>query len=74
MNMQLHLQRTNSATCDDLDCCLQQFCRVSSCHVMQVLSNMIDYGMEPQAALNAPRFSVEGVDSAYGPACVEYSK
>lgn len=41
---------------------------------MQVLSNMIDYGMEPQAALNAPRFSVEGVDSAYGPACVEYSK
>lgn len=41
---------------------------------MQVLSNMIDYGMEPQAALNAPRFSVEGVDSAYGPGCVEHSK
>lgn len=41
---------------------------------MQVLSNMIDYGMEPQAALNAPRFSVEGVDSAYGPGCVEYSR
>lgn len=41
---------------------------------MQVLSNMIDYGMEPQAALDAPRFSVEGVDSAYGPACVEHSR
>lgn len=40
---------------------------------LQVLSNMIDYGMEPQAALNAPRFSIEGVDSAYGPACVEHS-
>ena len=35
---------------------------------------MIDYGMESQAALNAPRFSVEGVDSAYGPGCVEYSR
>ena len=35
---------------------------------------MIDYGMEPQAALNAPRFSIEGVDSAYGPACVEHSQ
>lgn len=35
---------------------------------------MIDYGMEPQAALNAPRFSVEGVDSAYGPGCVEHSR
>lgn len=41
---------------------------------LQVLSNMIDYGMEPQAALNAPRFSIEGVDSAYGPACVEHSQ
>lgn len=44
------------------------------CCRLQVLSNMIDYGMEPQAALNAPRFSVEGVDSAYGPGCVEYSR
>ena len=47
---------------------------ISQVHVVQVLSNMIDYGMEPQAALNAPRFSVEGVDSAYGPGCVEHSK
>ncbi len=43
-------------------------------NLLQVLSNMIDYGMEPQAALNAPRFSIEGVDSAYGPACVEHSQ
>ncbi len=42
--------------------------------LLQVLSNMIDYGMEPQAALNAPRFSIEGVDSAYGPGCVEHSQ
>ena len=43
-------------------------------NLLQVLSNMIDYGMEPQAALNAPRFLIEGVDSAYGPACVEHSQ
>ena len=43
-------------------------------HVMQVLINMIDYEMEPQVALIAPSFSVEGVDSAYGPACVGYNR
>ena len=40
----------------------------------QVLSNMVDFGMEPQAALDAPRFRLEGVDSALGPASVKTSK
>ena len=39
----------------------------------QVLSNMVDFGMEPQAALDAPRFRLEGVDSAVGPASVRTS-
>ena len=30
--------------------------------------------MEPQAALDAPRFRLEGVDSAVGPASVRTSK
>ena len=55
---------------DMIDCGTPPGLRVQSRCVMQVLSNMFDYGMEPQAALNAPRFSVEGVDSAYGPGCV----
>jgi gamma-glutamyltranspeptidase / glutathione hydrolase len=37
---------------------------------LQVLSNMVDYGMEPQAALDAPRWRLDGVDSAIGPASV----
>ena len=39
-----------------------------------MLSNMVDFGMEPQAALDAPRFRLEGVDSAVGPASVRTSK
>ncbi len=35
---------------------------------------MVDFGMEPQAALDAPRFRLEGVDSAVGPASVRTSK
>ena len=38
-----------------------------------MLSNMVDFGMEPQAALDAPRFLLEGVDSAVGPASVRTS-
>lgn len=40
---------------------------------VQVLSNMVDFGMEPQAALDVPRFRLEGVDSAVGPASVRTS-
>jgi gamma-glutamyltranspeptidase len=36
----------------------------------QVLSNMVDYDMEPQAALDAPRWRLDGVDSCVGPASV----
>jgi len=59
-----------SSTHKSSTCCLLNH----AYNLLQVLSNMIDYGMEPQAALNAPRFSIEGVDSAYGPACVEHSQ
>ena len=31
---------------------------------------MLDFGMEPQTALDAPRFSLYGVDSAEGPSTV----
>ena len=41
---------------------------------MQVISNMLDFGMEPQMALDAPRFSVFGVDSAEGPCTVRESR
>lgn len=40
----------------------------------QVLSNMVDFGMDPQMALDAPRFTLEGVDSVEGPSCVCRSK
>eukprot|EP00928_Gymnodinium_smaydae_P046192 TRINITY_DN30779_c0_g1_i2.p1 TRINITY_DN30779_c0_g1~~TRINITY_DN30779_c0_g1_i2.p1 ORF type:complete len:614 (+),score=138.79 TRINITY_DN30779_c0_g1_i2:205-1842(+) len=34
---------------------------------LQVLSAMVDYGLDPQAALDQPRFCLSGVDSALGP-------
>ncbi|KAK9814407.1 hypothetical protein WJX72_005444 [[Myrmecia] bisecta] len=37
--------------------------------VIAVISNMLDFNMEPQAALDAPRFCLAGVDSAIGPSC-----
>ena len=33
----------------------------------------MDFGMEPQAALDAPRFRLEGINSAVGPASVNDS-
>ena len=53
-------------------CSRQDLCDTSP--ALQVLSNMVDFGMEPQAALDAPRFRLEGVDSAVGPASVRTSK
>lgn len=44
------------------------------CVCCQVISNMLDFGMEPQMALDAPRFSVYGVDSAEGPCTVRESR
>lgn len=41
---------------------------------IQVISNMVDFGMDPQTALDAPRFQIAGVDSCYGPGCVEESR
>lgn len=40
---------------------------------LQVLSNLIDYGYDPQTAINAPRFLITGIDSNSGPACVKKS-
>ena len=40
----------------------------------QVISNMVDFGMDPQTALDAPRFQVAGVDSTEGASCVEESR
>lgn len=31
---------------------------------------MVDFGMEPQEALDAPRWRLDGVDSCVGPASV----
>lgn len=40
---------------------------------LQVFSGMVDYGLEPQEALDAPRFRIDGVDSCVGPASVNTS-
>lgn len=42
--------------------------------VTQVVSNMLDFKMDPQSALDAPRFCVADVDSSLGPICVEKSR
>ncbi|CAJ1354151.1 unnamed protein product [Effrenium voratum] len=34
---------------------------------LQVLCAMADYGLDPQAALDQPRFCLQGVNSALGP-------
>ena len=41
---------------------------------LQVISNMVDFDMDPQTALDAPRFQVAGVDSTEGASCVEESR
>ncbi len=38
--------------------------------LLQVVSRMLDGGCDPQAALDAPRFCIDGVDSSAGPASV----
>eukprot|EP00931_Biecheleriopsis_adriatica_P124169 TRINITY_DN9927_c0_g1_i3.p1 TRINITY_DN9927_c0_g1~~TRINITY_DN9927_c0_g1_i3.p1 ORF type:complete len:574 (+),score=118.27 TRINITY_DN9927_c0_g1_i3:128-1723(+) len=38
---------------------------------LQVLCAMADYDLDPQAALDQPRFCLQGVDSALGPESVE---
>lgn len=35
---------------------------------LQVISNILDYGLDPQAALDFPRFCIDGVDTARGAA------
>lgn len=40
---------------------------------LQVLAGMVDYGLDPQAALDQPRFCLQGVDSARGPETAESS-
>eukprot|EP00879_Flechtneria_rotunda_P033804 GHRR01037596.1.p1 GENE.GHRR01037596.1~~GHRR01037596.1.p1 ORF type:complete len:149 (-),score=24.95 GHRR01037596.1:328-774(-) len=36
-------------------------------YVMQLLFNLLELGMDPQAALDTPRFCIDGLDSAIGP-------
>lgn len=41
--------------------------------ILKLLVNLLDKGLDPQAALDAPRFCVDRLDSAVGPASVEDS-
>ena len=41
---------------------------------VQILSNMVDYGYDPQTAINAPRFLVADIDSNAGPKCLAKSR
>lgn len=41
---------------------------------LQVISNLIDFHMNPQSALDAPRFCITGINSCVGPETVEESK
>ena len=38
---------------------------------LQVLAGMCDYDLDPQAALDQPRFCIQGVNSSFGPESVE---
>jgi gamma-glutamyltranspeptidase/glutathione hydrolase len=40
---------------------------------LQLLINLLDHGLDPQAALDAPRWLIDRLDSAVGPASVAAS-
>jgi gamma-glutamyltranspeptidase/glutathione hydrolase len=50
-----------------------QLCPPPPILAMQVLSSIVDYGLDPQAALDAPRFCIDKVDSCIGPSSVAVS-
>ena len=42
--------------------------------ILQVLTNMIDYSMEPQASLDMPRWRLDGIDLFVGHPSVAKSR